>query len=69
MDFVATWNIHDKDDKYFNLENRTNNAFECYNRSVDNKLPAPHPYLLVFFKRSNWNRANKLRGTRTVTEE
>ena len=48
MAFVATWNIHDEDEKYFDLENRTNNFLESYNRSMNNKFPTPHPYLLVF---------------------
>ena len=28
MDFVATWNIHDEDENYFDLVNRTNNDLE-----------------------------------------
>ena len=27
IDFVATWNIHNKDENYFDLENRINNDF------------------------------------------
>ena len=50
MDFVATWNIHDEDEKYFNLENRTNNALECYNLLMNNKFPTPHPSFLIFFQ-------------------
>ena len=48
MDFVTTWNIHDEDDKYLDLANRTNNALERYNRSMNDKFPTPHPTLLVF---------------------
>ena len=47
MAFVVTWNICDEDDKYFDLENRTNNALERYNRSMNEKFPTPHPSLLV----------------------
>ena len=50
MNFVATWNIHDEDDKNFDLANRTNNTLERYNRSMNDKFPTPHPTLLVFFQ-------------------
>ena len=48
MAFVATWNILDEDEKYFDLENRNNNALENYNHMMNNKFPTPHPSLLVF---------------------
>ena len=48
MDFFATVNIHDEDEKYFDLENRTNNALERYNRPMNEKFPTPHPSLIVF---------------------
>ena len=51
MDFVATWNIHDEDENYFDLVNRTNNDLERYNRSINNKFPTRHPSLLVFVQK------------------
>ena len=48
MEFVATWNIHDDDEKYFYPENRTNNALERYNCLMNEKIHTPHPSLLVF---------------------
>ena len=51
MDFFATWNIHDKDEKYFDLANRTNIALERYNRSINDKFPTPHPSLLFFVQK------------------
>ena len=47
MAFVATWNIHDEDENYFDLETRTNNALERYNRSMNDKFPTPYTSLPV----------------------
>ena len=49
MAFVPNWNIHDEDEKYFDLENRTNNALGSYNRSMNKIFITPHTSLLVFF--------------------
>ena len=46
--FVAKWNICDKKKKYVKLQNRTNNALERYNRTMNDKFPTPHPSAINF---------------------
>ena len=46
--FIKTWNICDSDEKYKNLQNRTNNALERYNRTMNEKFPCLHPSLKLF---------------------
>ena len=47
-EFIATWNICDEDEAYFDLANRTNNALERYNRRMNDLFSTPHPSLLEF---------------------
>ena len=47
-DFMETWNIIDKDKSHYDLQNRTNNALERYNRTMNELFPTPHPSLLLF---------------------
>ena len=47
-EFIKTWNICDSDEKYKELQNRTNNALERYNRTMNEKFPCPHPSLKLF---------------------
>ena len=46
--FIKTWNIHNKGKKYKDIQNRTNNGLERYNRHLNQKFPTPHPSLLIF---------------------
>ena len=45
---IKCWNIHSDDDSHLDLQNRTNNALERYNRSFNDKFSSPHPSLLQF---------------------
>ena len=47
-DFIKTWYICNKDEKYKSLQNRTNHALERYHRTTNEKNPTPHPSLKVF---------------------
>ena len=47
-DFMETWNIIDPDESHYDLQNRTNNALERYNRAMNDLFPTPHPSLLLF---------------------
>ena len=47
---IRSWNIHGRDDTYKTLQNRTNNALECYNRYLKTLFKGSHPSLLVFIK-------------------
>ena len=47
-DFVKTWNIYDEDHDYKDLQIRTSNGLERYNRSINEKFPTPHPSLFQF---------------------
>ena len=47
-DFIKTWNICNKYEKYKSLQNRTNHALERYNRIMNEKNPTQHPSLKVF---------------------
>ena len=46
--YVETWNINDDERNYKELQNRTNNALERYNRTMNEKFPVPHPSLKEF---------------------
>ena len=46
--FIKCWNIHSEDDSHLDLQNRTNNALERYNRTLNDKFSSPHPSLLQF---------------------
>ena len=46
--FIKCWNIIDSDGAYFDLQNRTNNALERYNREMNDKFTTPHPSLILF---------------------
>ena len=46
--FIKCWNIHSDDDSHLNLQNRTNNALERYNCSLNDTFSSPHPSLLQF---------------------
>ena len=48
MDFIETWNIIDRNEEYYDLQNRTNNALERYNRRLNDVFPTAHPSLLLF---------------------
>ena len=44
----ATWNIMGYDKKYYDIQNRTNNALERYNCRMNDMFSSPHPALLHF---------------------
>ena len=46
--FIRCWNIYSEDDSRLDLQNRTNNALERYNRTLNDKFSSPHPSLLQF---------------------
>ena len=46
--FIKCWNIYSEDDSHLDLQNRTNNALERYNRTLNDKFSSPHPSLLQF---------------------
>ena len=49
--YIATWNINEPSNEgYLELINRTNNALERYNRSLNEMFPMAHPSLLAFIK-------------------
>ena len=49
--YIATWNINEPSNEgHIELINRTNNALERYNRSLNEMFPTPHPSLLAFIK-------------------
>ena len=47
---IATWNIvlEDSDKDYHDLQNRTNNGLESYNRRMTELFSSHHPSLLTF---------------------
>ena len=47
-DTIQCWNIVDRDETYDNLQNRTNNVLETYNRTMNELFETPHPFLLLF---------------------
>ena len=47
-EFIKTWNICDELKKHKELQNRTNNALERYNRSMNENFPLLHPTLKEF---------------------
>ena len=46
--FIKTWNIHYDDGSHLDIQNRTNNALERYNRSLNDKFSTPHPSPIEF---------------------
>ena len=46
--FIKTWNIHCDDSSHLDIQNRTNNALERHNRSLNEKKSTPHPSLIEF---------------------
>ena len=46
--YVKTWNIHDENQEYLDLYNRTNNGLERYNRKLGEIFPSPHPSIIEF---------------------
>lgn len=46
--YVKTWNIHDENQEYLDLYNRTNNGLERYNRKLGEIFPSPHPSMIEF---------------------
>ena len=44
--FISCWNIYSEDDSHLDFQNRTNNALERYNRTLNDKFSSPHPSLL-----------------------
>ena len=49
-EFIESWNIRDEDDAFWELQNRTNNGLEQYNRTLNSKFPSTHPQPIVFVK-------------------
>ena len=47
-EYVETWNVKDKDERYKDLVNHTNNTLERYNYSMNKNNASPHPSLLEF---------------------
>ena len=45
---VDIWNLTGKEHDVYDLQNRTNNGLERYNRRLNEKFPTPHPSVLVF---------------------
>ena len=45
---MKTWNICGEDNNYKDLQNRTKDGLEQYNRTMIDKFPAPHPSLFQF---------------------
>ena len=48
QDFISTWNIFDTEKKYIELQNRTSNALERYNRTLSENISTPYPSLIQF---------------------
>ena len=49
--FIATWNINDpQNEEHLELVNRTNNALERYNRTLNEMFSTPHPTVLNFVR-------------------
>ena len=46
--YIATWNIADGGKTCNDLQNRTNNPLESYNRKMNGKFSTPHPSFPVF---------------------
>jgi len=45
---MECWNIIDRDESHYDLQNRTNNALERYNCAINDLFPTPYPSLLLF---------------------
>ena len=46
--FISCRNINSGDDSHTEIQNRTNNALERYNRTLNDKLSSPHPLFIQF---------------------
>ena len=49
-EFIEMWNICDEDKEYYDLQSRTHNDLEGYNRCTNDKVSSPHPNLLLFIQ-------------------
>ena len=65
--FIKTWNICDIDENYKKLQNRTNNALEKYNGTMNEKILSTHPSLKLFVvtqEEETRNQVTKLENSR-----
>ena len=46
--FIKTWNIHCDDGSHLDIQNKTKNTLERYNRSLNEKNSTPHPSPVEF---------------------
>ena len=45
---IPTWNVHAATTVKLNLNDRTNNGLERFNRVLNNTFPTPHPNVMTF---------------------